>query len=79
MICALLQGDFASDGPAKVQRANIRADERAIRLDLLWSLRPRLSSCARCTLLQVVGKLRMARALGPQQARELRVLFGGEA
>lgn len=64
---------------AAVRRANIRADERAIRLDLLWGLRLRLSECARRTLLQAVEELRMARALEPQQVRELRVLFGGEA
>lgn len=60
-----------------VRRANIRADERAIRLDLLRSLRIVLSPNTRERLLGEVRELARTGEVTRVAARELRALLGG--
>lgn len=59
-----------------VRRANIRADERDIRLDLLRRLRIVLSPKARERLIGEVRELSRAGEITRLTARELRALLG---
>jgi len=59
-----------------IRRRNTGADERAIRLDLLRSLRLKLPAQAREQLLGAVRELVRAGDISSVTARELRALFG---
>jgi len=83
-ICLRARAEVSGGGPmrlnacdmAAVRRANIRADNRDIRLDLLRSLRIALSPKARERLLGEVRELSRAGEIPRATARELRALFG---
>jgi hypothetical protein len=59
----------------RIHRANVRADDRGFRSDLLRSLRIDLSDIARARLLGAVAELRALEQMSPRSARELRALL----
>lgn len=68
-----------ANDPEAVRRANVRADERDCRRDLLRSLRVNLSGYSRGYLHAVIADLSKRRHLSRKAAGELKALLHGGA